>query len=126
MIQTVLRYLLMFAVLLTSNSQALMAAQSFLSGSLLTEAVNQIEQIGNDLPPCHQVSDNTQLQVDVAEIQLECERDCNCCGGSCSSFAMTLDLPLALSGLQHFEAQLFSRFSPQSRLESLQRPPIFA
>lgn len=121
MFQTVLRCLLMFAVLLTSNSQALMAAQSF-----LTESGNDIELVADDLPPCHRITDNSQPQVELSEIQLECERDCNCCCGSCSSFAMTLDLRLALSGLQHFEAQLFSQPSPQNRLESLQRPPIFA
>lgn len=121
MFQTVLRYLLMFAVLLTSNSQALMAAQSF-----LTEPGTGIELVADDLPPCHQITDKSQPQVELSEIQLECERDCNCCGGSCSSFAMTLDLPLALSGLQRFEAQHLSLFSPQNRLESLQRPPIFA
>lgn len=123
MFQTALRYLFMFAILLTSNSQAFMAAQS-----LLAEAERNVELVIDDFPPCHQMTDkiDVQSQIQLSEIQLECERDCHCCGGSCSSFAMVFDLPQALSGQQRFEAQFFLHFSPKRRQEALQRPPIFA
>ena len=120
MLDNLLRYLLMFAVLLTSNSQALMAAQS-----LLTESGNQVEDMADNLPPCHRTTE-FQSKSGLPDIQLECERDCNCCGGSCSSFAMTLDLPLGVSTQQHYNARITSLFFPLKRLESLQRPPIFA
>ncbi|WP_419813225.1 hypothetical protein [Bacterioplanoides sp.] len=120
MLNNLLRYVLIFVVLLTSNSQSLMAAQS-----LLTENIHQAEQLTDDLPSCHR-TEVTDPSSEQSAIKLECERDCSCCNGSCSSFAITLDLPLALSGLQHFEVQMSSLASPLKRLESLQRPPIFA
>ena len=118
MLLNLLRYLLIAAVLLTSNSQALMAVQSYLQ-----QAQEQAAAEVASVSPCHQAADT---QRDHSLVTLECEKDCNCCGGSCSSFAMTLDFPVAVPDSQLVEPALSVHFSLQTRSELLQRPPIFA
>lgn len=150
MLLNLLRYILIAAVLLTSNSQALMAVQLYLqplvsAQTSVVEAGYDQQQVGKPgnqsvsqtqaaMPSCHQSTPKAdqlaavekRLATDHGLMTLECEKDCNCCGGSCSSFAMTLDFPVAVPDSQLVEPTLSVHFSLQTRSELLQRPPISA
>lgn len=117
MFSTALRCLLIFAVLLTSNSQALMAMQSYLE--------NSHTNVTADMPACHQMAGHDMSAAD-APLTLECERDCHCCGGSCSAYAMTLDLPQASVARQSWLVFPLASAQPDPGSYPLQRPPIFA
>jgi len=126
MVLNLLRYLLIAAVLLTSNSQALMAVQSYLQQTQHQTQHQTQQQAAAEMAsvsPCHQAADT---QPDHPVVTLECEKDCQCCAGSCSSFAITLDFPVAVPDSQLVEPTLSVHFPLQTRSELLQRPPIFA
>lgn len=132
MLSNALRYLLVFAVLLTSNSQALMAWQSVMSATAKEShsaassvVITLTSEAEADLPACHQMLRNKAAQA-VQTLTLECERDCNCCGGSCSVFAMTLDLPQALPAKQSPRVFMLSVVPLIAQSELAIRPPIFA
>lgn len=92
--------------------------------------VHEAETSNPELPACHQMQDESSLTAATTStampVTMDCERDCHCCGGSCSVFAMTFDLPLALPAKQ--SADLFSSavLPAAARSEAAIRPPIFS
>ncbi len=131
---------LVFGVVLSANSQALMlwqmAAQNERAQMMAGGDTQALAAI-HTMPACHDtmsmndmsgdaqhVSENSSMHS--ADTMADGDASCTCCAGACSSFAMTLDMPRAIRSKQ----QSFSRYDPRPAaavvLALPQRPPIFS
>lgn len=132
---------LVFAVVLSANSQALMLWQMTAQNELVQMKAGGDSRMPADMPACHSmmamddmsgaqhVSDNSNMHSageHSSVTMTDCDASCPCCAGACSSFAMTLDMPRAIRSKQ----QSFSRYDPRPAaavvLALPQRPPIFS
>jgi hypothetical protein len=135
---------LVFGVVLSANSQALMLWQMAAQNELVQMTAggdSQAPAAMHTMPACHDmmsmsdmsgdaqhVSDNSSMHTGThsSATMADCDASCPCCAGACSSFAMTLDMPRAIRSKQ----QSFSRYDPRPAaavvLALPQRPPIFS
>ncbi len=133
---------LVFGVVLSANSQALMLWQMAAQNELVQMTAGGDSLAPAAMPACHDMmsmndmsgdaqraSDNSRIHsagTHNASTMADCDASCPCCAGACSSFAMTLDMPRAIRSKQ----QSFSRYDPRPAaavvLALPQRPPIFS